>query len=109
MMIALFCLLLTLIASPLKSKSRPEAENAALRHQLIILRRMVRGRVTGSEAFALTRFLEDYITITSGFRFSVHTGAFLHHFVGNAARDPRRAAHGNRCFDAYMRVTDIQG
>ena len=44
-MIALFSLLLTLFASPLKSKSRLEAENAALRHQLIILRRMVRGRV----------------------------------------------------------------
>ena len=44
-MIALFCLFLTLCASPLKSKSRLEAENAALRHQLIILRRIVRGRV----------------------------------------------------------------
>jgi hypothetical protein len=44
-MIALFCLFLTLFASPFKSKSRLEAENAALRHQLIILQRKVRGRV----------------------------------------------------------------
>jgi transposase InsO family protein len=44
-MIALFCLLLTLFASPFKSKSRLEAENAALRQQLIILRRKARGRV----------------------------------------------------------------
>jgi len=44
-MIAPFCLLLALFASPFKSKSRLEAENAALRHQLIILRRKVRGRV----------------------------------------------------------------
>jgi hypothetical protein len=44
-MIALFCLFLALLASPFKSKSRLEAENAALRHQLIILRRKVRGRV----------------------------------------------------------------
>ena len=44
-MIALFCLCLALFASPLKSKGRLEAENAALRHQLIILRRKVRGRV----------------------------------------------------------------
>ena len=44
-MIALFCLFLGLFASPFKSKSRLEAENAALRHQLIILRRNVRGRV----------------------------------------------------------------
>jgi hypothetical protein len=44
-MIALFCLFLALLASPFKSKSRLEAENAALRHQLIILRRKVPGRV----------------------------------------------------------------
>src|SRR6187455_1837700 len=44
-MIALFCLCLALFASSFKSKGRLEAENAALRHQLIILRRKVRGRV----------------------------------------------------------------
>jgi len=44
-MVALFCLFLALFASPFKSKSRLEAENAALRHQLVILRRKVRGRV----------------------------------------------------------------
>src|SRR5215204_1412453 len=43
-MIALFCLFVALFASPFKSKSRLEAENAALRHQLIILRRKVHGR-----------------------------------------------------------------
>src|SRR5438105_13410540 len=44
-MIALFCLFLTLSGSPFKSKSRLGAENAALRHQLIVLQRRVRGRV----------------------------------------------------------------
>src|SRR6184192_4574791 len=44
-MIALFCLFLALSASPFKSKNRLAAENAALRHQLIMLRRKVRGRV----------------------------------------------------------------
>ena len=44
-MIALLCFLVTLFASPFKSKSRLEAENAALRHQLIVLQRRVRGRV----------------------------------------------------------------
>src|SRR6266446_10680120 len=44
-MIALLSLLLTLFASPLKSKSRLEAENAALRRQLIVLQRKARGRV----------------------------------------------------------------
>jgi transposase InsO family protein len=44
-MIALLWFLLTLFASPLKSKSRLEAENAALRYQLIVLRRKLGGRV----------------------------------------------------------------
>src|SRR5680860_1214238 len=43
-MFALLCFVLAVLASPFKSKSRLEAENAALRHQLIILRRKVPGR-----------------------------------------------------------------
>src|SRR5450830_476785 len=44
-MFGLFCFVLAVLASPFKSKSRLEAENAVLRHQLIVLRRKVRGRV----------------------------------------------------------------
>ena len=44
-MIALLCFVLAALVSPFKSKSRLEAENAVLRHQLIVLRRKVRGRV----------------------------------------------------------------
>jgi transposase InsO family protein len=44
-MFALFCFVLAVLASPFKSKSRLEAENMALRHQLNVLRRQVRGRV----------------------------------------------------------------
>jgi hypothetical protein len=44
-MIALLSFFLILLVSPFKSKSRLEAENAALRQQLIVLRRKVRGRV----------------------------------------------------------------
>jgi hypothetical protein len=44
-MVALLCFLLRLLASPFKSVSRLEAENAALRHQLIVLQRRVRSRV----------------------------------------------------------------
>ena len=44
-MIALLSFFLTLLVSSFKSKSRLEAENAALRHQLIVLRRKVYGRV----------------------------------------------------------------
>src|SRR4029450_6909768 len=44
-MIALLCFVLTLFASLFKSKGRLEAENAALRHQLVVLHRRMRGRV----------------------------------------------------------------
>jgi transposase InsO family protein len=43
-MIALICFVLAVLASPFKSKSRLEAENAVLRHELIVLRRKVRRR-----------------------------------------------------------------
>src|SRR5262244_3725766 len=44
-MIGLFCFALAVRASPFKSKLRLEAENAVLRHQLIVLRRRLHGRV----------------------------------------------------------------
>ena len=44
-MIALLCFVLAVLAAPLKSKSRLEAENAALRYQLVVLRRKMWGRV----------------------------------------------------------------
>src|SRR4030081_3754858 len=44
-MIWLLCFVLAALASPFKSKIRLEDENAALRHQLIVLRRKLRGRV----------------------------------------------------------------
>jgi transposase InsO family protein len=44
-MIALLSFMLAVLASPFRSKSRLEAENAVLRHQLIVLRRKVQGRV----------------------------------------------------------------
>src|ERR1700687_5609533 len=43
-MVALICFVLAVLASPFKSKSRLEAENAVLRHQLRVQRRQVRGR-----------------------------------------------------------------
>jgi hypothetical protein len=44
-MFALFCFVLSVLTSPFKSKSRLEAENAVLRHQVMVLRRQVCGRV----------------------------------------------------------------
>ncbi|MCP3459398.1 hypothetical protein [Bradyrhizobium sp. CCGUVB23] len=44
-MIGLFCFALAALASPFRSKLRLEAENAVLRHQLIVLRRRRRSRL----------------------------------------------------------------
>src|SRR5216117_2122853 len=58
-MIALICFVLTLFALPFKSKSRLEAENAALRHQVIVLQRRVSGRVqltNGDRLFLVTLY-----------------------------------------------------
>src|SRR5260370_14184303 len=44
-MIGLLCFALAVVASPFKSKLRLEAENTVLRHQLIVLRRRLHGRV----------------------------------------------------------------
>src|SRR5437016_14362130 len=44
-MVGLIFLFVNLVASFFKSKSRLEAENAALRRQLTVLQRKVRGRV----------------------------------------------------------------
>src|ERR1700746_173770 len=43
-MIALICFVLAVLASPFKSNIRVEAENAVLRHQLIVLRGKLKGR-----------------------------------------------------------------
>ena len=44
-MIGLLCFVLAVLALPFKSKLRLEAENAALRHQPIVLGRKLQGRV----------------------------------------------------------------
>src|SRR6476661_8602670 len=50
-MVGLLCFVFAILASPLKSRCRLEAENAALRHQLIILcrQRHVRVRLTNND------------------------------------------------------------
>ena len=44
-MIALVCFIWSILTAPFKSKSRLEAENAALRHQVAVLQRKIRGRI----------------------------------------------------------------
>jgi len=49
-MIGRICFVVGILASPFKSKMRLEAENAVLRHQLIVLRRRQRGvRLTNND------------------------------------------------------------
>src|SRR6478609_440416 len=43
-MIWLLCFVMAVLASPIKARIRLEAENAALRHQLVVLRRQLKGR-----------------------------------------------------------------
>ena len=64
-MITLLGLVLAVLASPFKSKSRLEAENVALRHQLILLRRKVHGRVrlTNSDRWFLVQLYRWFPSI----------------------------------------------
>jgi hypothetical protein len=99
-MCALLYFVLAVLASQFKSKSRLEAENAALRHQLIVLRRKVHGCVhlTNNDRWFLVQLYRwfpsilqaltiirpetlvrtpcsaDFIIITSAIIFSVRTG-----------------------------------
>jgi hypothetical protein len=65
-MIGLFCFALTVLASPFKSKLRLEAENAVLRHQLMVLTRRLHGRVrlTNNDRWF---FIQLYRWVPSGY------------------------------------------
>ena len=64
-MIALIRFVLAVLASPFKSKSRLEAENAVLRHQLIVLRRKLKGRarLTNNDRWFFVRMYRWFPTI----------------------------------------------
>jgi hypothetical protein len=64
-MIALIWFALAVLASPFKSKRRLEAENAVLRHQLIVLQRKVRGRAqfTNSDRWFFVRMYRWFPSI----------------------------------------------
>ena len=94
-MIALICFVLAVLASPFKSKSRLEAENAVLRHQLIVLQRKVRGgaRLTNNDRWffvQMYRWLPSIlkvVTIIEPGRWCVGIGpAFAATGVGSRAR-----------------------
>jgi hypothetical protein len=92
-MIALVCFVLAVLAAPFKSKVRLEAENAVLRHQLIVLRRRVRGRVqpTDSDRWFLVqmyRWCPSILTVVTIVRPEtlVRGPAFVVIGVGNRRR-----------------------
>src|SRR4030088_301535 len=64
-MIALIRFVLAVLASPFKSKIRLEAENAVLRHQLIVLRRKLKGRarLTNNDRWFFVRIYRWFPTI----------------------------------------------
>ena len=64
-MIALLCFIVAVLVSPFKSKNRLEAENAALRHQLIVLRRKMQGRLrlTNSDRWFLIQLYRWFPSI----------------------------------------------
>jgi hypothetical protein len=63
-MIGLPCFVVAVWASPFKSKIRLEAENATLRHQLVVLRRKLKGRarLTNNDRW----FFRSVLSLVSG-------------------------------------------
>src|SRR6478735_2494663 len=107
-MIGLLCFVLAVLASPFKSKLRLEAENAVLRHQLIVLRRSLHGRVrlTNHDRWFLIQLYRWFpsilqvLTIIRPRRSCVGTGpAFAAIGVGSRAR--REGARGSTRSYAY--------
>jgi hypothetical protein len=66
-MIGLLCFALAVLISPFKSRLRLEAENAALRHQLMVLRRRLQGRIrlTNHDRWFLIQLYRRFPSILS--------------------------------------------
>jgi transposase InsO family protein len=66
-MIGLLCFALAVLTSPFKSRLRLEAENAALRHQLMVLRRRLQGRIrlTNHDRWFLIQLYHCFPSISS--------------------------------------------
>jgi hypothetical protein len=109
-MIALIWFVLAVLASPFKSKSRLEAENAVLRHQLIVLQRRGRGRAqaTNNDRWFLVqmyRWFPSILTVVTIVRpetlVSWHRAGFRRYLALEiAASQPTRrrsGSHASRC------------
>ncbi len=94
-MIGLLCFVVAVLASAFKSKIRLEAENATLRHQLVVLRRKVKGRahLTNDDRWFLVQMYRwfplilEVVTIVNLKRWCDGIGpAFVAFGVGNRTR-----------------------
>src|SRR5258705_10385369 len=105
-MIGLLCFVLAVLASPFKSKLRLEAENAVLRHQLIVLRRRLRGRVrlTNNDRWF---FIQLYRWFPSTLK--VLTDEIVHHNLpyysrrGLSLSEPYFGWHGSSVRPMFLR------
>src|ERR1019366_4163621 len=100
-MIGLLCFVLAVLASPFKSKMRLEAENAVLRHQLIILRRKLRGRVqlANSDRWFFVQLYPDSTIVRKTACHGAILGFVMGHdlrrlFVSRRSRRPDRPGAG---------------
>ena len=81
-MIGLLCFVVAVLASPFKSNIRLEAENATLRHQLVVLRRKLKGRARLTNTTAGSSF-----SSIAGFRrsFRYYNGVRTHRSLNKDA------------------------
>jgi hypothetical protein len=102
-MIALIFLIFNLVAALFKSKSRLEAENAALRHQLMVLQRKARALVpfTNSDRLFFVQLYRWFSSVLKGascrltlFPDFARAGASGSERMRCAARKPRITAPG---------------
>src|ERR1700676_1584108 len=112
-MIALICFVLAVLASPFKSKSRLEAENAALRHQLIVLRRTMPGRpwLTNNDRWfflQMYRWFPSILKVVRIIRKIPNLTAFIdRRITGRAMRGRATAPAEIACEDAFFAHTAI--
>src|SRR5262245_58419532 len=100
-MIALLCLVLKVLVSPFRSKSRLEAENAALRHQVVVLRRIVhrRVRLTNNDRLFFIQLYRWFPAVVKVIRSSVQRRSSVGigpAFVGTGVGNRARLADGRR-------------
>ena len=104
-MIGLFYFVIAVLASPFKSKMRLEAENAVLRHQLIVLKRRLRGRarLTNNDRWFLVqlyRWFPSILQVVTIVRPEAHrTGFTLAEWLCRTADrvDPTRVCRPHHC------------